>query len=151
VDLVRCQTLTAASGITYCIDQIGTDAQIGIGETPDGVDAYVKNTFYQNINNTLVFANGTLNPDCGLLYKKFLCDSSFPACGTAARTGLRDGSGSCKERCYETMAACGVTDIHSGLYVCGTYPDTCFACRMSVMSMIASLVLPLLMAFHHRL
>jgi len=150
VNAVQCQTITGASGVNYCSDKLGADVQIGSGETPDGVDLYVRNTFYQNINNTNVFANGTTNAACATLYKKFLCDASFPACGTAVTTGLR-GLGSCKQRCYDAMTACGVTNIHSGLYPCDTYPDVCFACRMSVMSMIASVLLPLLMAFYNRL
>jgi len=150
VNQVKCQTLTGASGVAFCDYKVGADVQIGSGETPEGVDLYVKNTFNQNLNNVNVFANGTLNPDCATLYKYFLCDSSFPPCGTAASTGLR-GEGSCKQRCYDTMIACGVTNIHSGLYPCDSYPDVCFACRMSVMSMIASVLLPLLMALYNRL
>jgi len=150
VDAVQCETVTAASLISYCLDIVGTDVQIGAGETPKGVDDYVKNTFYQNINNTNVFLNGTNNPECRVLYKNFLCESSFPPCGAAVTTGLRTG-GSCRQQCMDTMAACGVTNIHSGLYNCDSYPLTCFACRFSTVSLMASILLPLFMAIYNRL
>jgi len=150
VNAVQCETISGSSGVIFCNGKIGANVQIGAGETAYNVDQYVKNTYYQNINKTTVFANGTSNPECGILYKDFLCDLSFPPCGTAVSTGLRTG-GSCQKQCSDTMTACGVTNIHVGLYPCDSYPLTCFGCRLSVVSLMASVVLPLFMTIYNRL
>jgi len=108
-----------ATDLTFCTASNNKGVYIPSDESPDVIDATLRNVFWANINNTRVFADGT-SETCRSDYLNFLCALDLPPCPGSNETVAVGAA--CHGMCVQATTACQLTTIHENLYNCSSYP-----------------------------
>jgi len=127
-----------AGALKFCYEKANDGVYVDANADPSELDLSVKQVFWQNVNKTTVFADGT-SQACHDDYRAFLCASDLPPCPGSGQTV---GVGSaCQSMCQKAMASCQLTEAHTALYDCNSLPK----CPDQTSS-ASSLALPLAVA-----
>jgi len=105
--------------LTFCPSNI-SDAMISEGYVASDIDADLRLTLVNNLNNTNVFQNGK-SLACQQSYTTLLCSLSLTSCNPLTVQVLQN-SRACRAQCKETMSECEVAPAHVSLYDCDTLP-----------------------------
>ncbi|EGG16211.1 putative transmembrane protein [Cavenderia fasciculata] len=106
--------------LSFCTMKNKKTVMVPVGANVADIDKATQVSFAANLANPLVFSNNDSN--CRQLYYPFICDLAFPQAPGSFNETVDASNSLTQQECASFSSACQVTELHSSLYPCGTYP-----------------------------